>query len=90
MFYQDYFENLASQNANFSFHVALSAAQPEDGWHSHTGFIHQVLKREYLDSHPDPKSIDYFLCGPPAMIQAAVTMLKNLGVPPTQIAYDEF
>jgi len=49
-----------------------------------------VLKREYLDSDPDPKSIDYFLCGPPAMIHAATAMLKNLSVPPTQIAYDEF
>ena len=90
MFYQDYFENLADQNPNFSFHVALSDPQPEDQWRSHTGFIHDVLKREYLDSHPDPKSIEYFLCGPPAMIQAATRMLKNLGVPPIQISYDEF
>ena len=81
---------LARQYPNFSFHVALSEPQPEDGWKSYTGFIHDVLKREYLDSHPEPKSIDYFLCGPPAMIQAATVMLKNLGVPPIQIAYDEF
>ncbi len=90
MFYQGYFENLAAQNKNFSFHIALSEPQPEDKWQSHTGFIHDVLKREYIDSHPDPKSIEYFLCGPPAMIQAATVMLKNLGVPPTQIAFDEF
>lgn len=90
MFYQDYFENLAKQNGNFTFHVALSEPQPEDEWKSHTGFIHDVLRREYLDSHPDPTSIDYFLCGPPMMIQAAVTMLKNLGVPTEQIAFDEF
>jgi Na+-transporting NADH:ubiquinone oxidoreductase subunit F len=90
MFYLDYFENLAAQNKNFSFHAALSEPQPEDKWQSHTGFIHDVLKREYLDAHPDPKSIEYFLCGPPAMIQAATVMLKNLGVPPTQIAFDEF
>lgn len=90
MFYQDYFENLARQHENFTFHVALSEPQLQDHWQSHTGFIHEVLKREYLDSHPDPTRIDYFLCGPPAMIQAATVMLKNLGVPPTQIAYDEF
>jgi Na+-transporting NADH:ubiquinone oxidoreductase subunit F len=90
MFYQDYFENLASQNKNFRFHIALSEPQPEDKWQSHTGFIHDVLKREYLDSHTDPKSIEYFLCGPPVMIQSATVMLKNLGVPPTQIAFDEF
>jgi Na+-transporting NADH:ubiquinone oxidoreductase subunit F len=90
MFYRDYFETLAAQNKNFSFHIALSEPQPEDNWQSQTGFIHDVLKREYLDTHPDPKSIEYFLCGPPAMIQAATVMLKNLGVPPTQIAFDEF
>jgi len=90
MYYQDYFENLAAQNKNFSFHIALSESQPEDKWQSHTGFIHDVLKREYLDSHTDPKSIEYFLCGPPVMIQSATVMLKNLGVPPTQIAFDEF
>ena len=90
LFYQDYFEDLAQKHENFSFHVALSEPLPEDAWQSYTGFIHEVLKREYLDSHPDPLSIDYFLCGPPLMIQAAVVMLKNLGVPPTQIAFDEF
>ena len=90
MFYQEYFEDLARRFANFSFHVALSEPQPEDGWTASTGFIHDVLRREYLESHPDPKSVEYFLCGPPAMIQAATIMLKNLGVPPTQIAYDEF
>ena len=90
MFYQDYFEDIARRNPNFSFHVALSEPRTEDNWQSHTGFIHEVLMREYLDSHPDPKSIDYFLCGPPVMIQAATVMLKNIGVPAAQIAFDEF
>lgn len=90
MFYQDYFEELARKNENFSFHVALSEPLPEDKWQSHTGFIHEVLKREYLDNHPDPKSIEYFLCGPPVMIKAARKMLAELGVDPTQISFDEF
>ena len=90
MFYQDYFEDLARKNENFTFHVALSEPQPGDQWQSHTGFIHEVVKQEYLDSHPDPTRIDYFVCGPPAMVQAATKMLKDLGVDPAQIAYDEF
>jgi Na(+)-translocating NADH:ubiquinone oxidoreductase F subunit len=90
MFYQDYFEGLAQKYNNFSFHVALSEPQPQDHWDSHTGFIHEVLKREYLDSHPDPKQIEYFLCGPPVMIQAATKMLSGLGVNPNQVAFDEF
>ena len=90
LFYQDYFEKLARDHENFSFHVALSEAQPEDRWQSYTGFIHEVLKREYLDSHPNPKDIEYFLCGPPAMIKAATQMLGEMGVDPAQISFDEF
>lgn len=90
LFYQDYFIDLARRHENFTFHVALSEPQQDDRWDSYTGFIHEVLKHEYLDNHPDPRQIDYFLCGPPAMIQAATVMLKNLGVPAAQILYDEF
>jgi MocE subfamily Rieske [2Fe-2S] domain protein len=90
LFYQDYFEELAREHDNFSFHVALSEPLPGDNWQSYTGFIHAVLKREYLDAHPDSKSIDYFLCGPPAMIKAATQMLAGLGVDPAQVAFDEF
>ena len=90
MFYQDYFEDLARKNANFTFHVALSEPRPEDQWRSHTGFIHEVLKQEYLDSHPDPTKIEYYLCGPLVMIRAATKILTDLGVGPAQIASDEF
>jgi Na+-transporting NADH:ubiquinone oxidoreductase subunit F len=90
LFYQDYFEDLAGRNSNFTFHVALSEPRPEDQWKSHTGFIHDVLKQNYLDSHPDPTQIEYYLCGPLAMVRAAIGMLVNLGVDPAQIAGDEF
>jgi Na(+)-translocating NADH:ubiquinone oxidoreductase F subunit len=90
LYYQDYFEALAKEHENFSFHVALSEPLPEDHWNSHTGFIHEVLKREYLDSHPNPREIEYFLCGPPVMVQAASKMLSDLGVDPDQISFDEF
>jgi Na+-transporting NADH:ubiquinone oxidoreductase subunit NqrF len=49
-----------------------------------------VFQEAYLNSHPDPTAIDYFLCGPPAMVQAARDMLKEYEVPPNQIAFDEF
>jgi len=90
LFYQDYFEALARRHANFTFHVALSEPQPADHWDSYTGFIHEVFQEAYLDSHPDPTAIEYFLCGPPAMVQAARDMLKEFEVPPNQIAFDEF
>lgn len=48
------------------------------------------MKREYLDSHPDPTQVEYHLCGPLSMIRAATKMLTDLGVKPEQIASDEF
>ena len=89
-FYRDYFENLARQFPNFSFHLALSEPQPEDNWQSYTGFIHEVLRENYLANHPDPTGIEYYLCGPPAMVQAALKMLAGLNVDRSQIAFDEF
>jgi Na+-transporting NADH:ubiquinone oxidoreductase subunit F len=90
IFYQEYFEELAARNPNFTFHIALSEPQPSDQWTSYTGLIHDVVREQYLDQHPDPAAVDYYLCGPPGMVQAANRMLKDLGVPPAQIAFDEF
>ena len=89
-FYREYFEDLARRFPNFTFHLALSEPQPQDHWNSHTGFIHQVLQSQHLANHPDPTAIEYYLCGPPAMVQAATKMLENLNVPKNQIAFDEF
>ena len=74
----------------FRFHPALSSPLPEDRWETHTGFIHDVVLREYLSSHPTAKAVEYYLCGPPMMIKSCNKMLIDLGVPENQISYDEF
>lgn len=89
-FYRDLFEDLAVRFPNFSFHLGLSEPRPEDNWQSHTGLIHEILWENYLSRHPDPTSIEYYLCGPPAMVQAALKMLSGLNVDKSQIAFDEF
>jgi Na(+)-translocating NADH:ubiquinone oxidoreductase F subunit len=90
VFYQDYFDTLAKRFPNFSFHLALSEPPPSDQWTGPNGFIHEVLGRSYLTRHPAPARIEYYLCGPPAMVQATKKMLYDLGVPPTQMIVDEF
>lgn len=90
MFYADHFEKIEKEFPNFSFHVALSEPQPEDHWMGATGFIHSVVLDQYLDKHPDPSEIEYYLCGPPMMIQAVLKMLDDLGVEKEMIAFDEF
>lgn len=90
IFYEDYFSALADAHPNFSFHLALSAPLPEDAWAGPTGFIHDVVLAQYLRTHANPQAVEYYLCGPPAMIRACTQMLAGLGIPAHQIAYDEF
>ena len=90
LFYAEEFEELARQHENFSFYAALSEPLPEDNWHGLTGFIHQVLFDNYLQEHPAPEDINYYMCGPPMMAKAVLEMLDNLGVEPEYIHFDDF
>jgi MocE subfamily Rieske [2Fe-2S] domain protein len=90
IFYDNYFEQLTKTYSNFSFHLALSSPLPEDEWPGYQGFIHEVLLANYLSEHSNPRSAEYYLCGPPMMIKACTKMLDALGVSSSQIAYDEF
>jgi len=90
MFYDDEYDMLARENDNFEWHVALSDPQPEDNWDGLTGFIHNVLFEQYLKDHPAPEDCEYYMCGPPMMNQAVITMLKDLGVEDDNILLDDF
>ncbi|MCD8264168.1 MAG: NADH:ubiquinone reductase (Na(+)-transporting) subunit F [Tannerellaceae bacterium] len=90
MFYEEEFREIEKDFPNFRFHVALSAPLPEDKWDGYTGFIHQVILDNYLKEHPAPHSVEYYICGPPPMAQAAKGMLNSLGVPEDMILGDDF
>ena len=90
MFYDDEFKKLADDNPNFSYNVALSEPMDEDNWTGPKGFIHQVLHDNFLKDHEDPTEIEYYMCGPPMMIDACDKMLYDLGVEKEMIAYDKF
>jgi Na+-transporting NADH:ubiquinone oxidoreductase subunit F len=90
LFFDDEFRALEERYSNFSFYVALSDPQPEDNWNGMTGYIHQNLYEHYLSTHEDPTEIEYYLCGPPMMIDAIEEMLDELGVEPEMIAFDKF
>jgi Na+-transporting NADH:ubiquinone oxidoreductase subunit F len=90
VFYVDEFEALAREHDNFTFTVALSDPQPEDDWDGPTGFIHQVAYERYLKDHEAPEDAEYYLCGPPAMNEAVLKMLDDLGVDPENIFFDDF
>ena len=90
LFYTDEFEQIAAENPNFQFNIALSEPLPTDNWDGYTGFIHQVIFDNYLKNHPEPEEIEYYLCGPGPMTAAATKMLDSLGVPKDNIFFDDF
>lgn len=90
MFYVDDFDGLQRDFDNFTWHVALSDPMPEDNWTGLTGFIHQVLYDEYLKDHPAPEDCEYYICGPPLMLTACMSMLDDLGVEPENVLFDDF
>lgn len=90
LFYVDHFRKIEEEFPNFKFNIALSEPLPEDNWTGYTGFIHNVLHDHYLQDHPAPEDIEYYICGPPMMNAAVFKMLDDLGVEPENIAYDDF
>ena len=89
-FYIEDFDSITAENDNFTWHMAMSEPQPEDNWQGYTGFIHQVVYDNYLKDHPAPEDVEYYLCGPPMMLQACMKMLDDLGVEPENILFDDF
>ncbi len=90
MFYGEEYDQLQAENDNFDWHVALSDPQPEDNWDGLTGFIHNVLYEQYLKDHPAPEDCEFYMCGPPMMNAAVISMLTDLGVEPENIMLDDF
>jgi Na+-transporting NADH:ubiquinone oxidoreductase subunit F len=90
LFYQAEFDRLTEMYGNFRWQAALSAPLPEDNWDGPTGFIHEVLFREYLEGHQAPEECEYYICGPPMMVKAVRAMLDNLGVDLENIFFDDF
>ena len=89
-FYVEEFDQLAKDNPNFTWTLALSDPLPEDNWTGPTGFIHNVLYENYLKDHPAPEDCEFYMCGPPVMNAAVIKMLTDLGVERDSIFLDDF
>ena len=90
IFYTNHFLEIEKEFPNFQYNIALSEPLPEDNWTGYTGFIHNVLFENYLKNHEAPEDVEYYICGPPMMTAAVFKMLDELGVPPENIAFDDF
>ena len=70
----------------FRYVPALSEPAEGDGWDGEVGLITDVVKRH----ESDLKAAHAYVCGPPPMVEAAMPLLTQLGVPEKRIYYDKF
>jgi Na+-transporting NADH:ubiquinone oxidoreductase subunit F len=52
--------------------------------------VHQALIDNYLSVHEAPEDIEFYFCGPPMMNAAVLKMVDDFGVPPENVAFDDF
>ena len=101
LFYVDQFRKIEQDFSNFQFNIGLSEPLPDDNWKvkkspedksadGYVGFIHQCLYDNYLNAHPSPEDVEYYLCGPPLMNAAVLKMLDEMGIPKENIRFDDF
>jgi Na+-transporting NADH:ubiquinone oxidoreductase subunit F len=82
----DYYRELERRFPNFRFIPSLSKPRPEDNWTGEVGYPAQILRRHV----PDCSNRTAVLCGPPVMIDQALTVLPQLGFLPEHIYCDRF
>jgi Na+-transporting NADH:ubiquinone oxidoreductase subunit F len=101
LFYVDDFRKIEREFPNFRFHVVLSEPAAEDNWVAKSsaddpngdgflGFVHNAVIEHQLKLHESPEDIEFYFCGPPMMNQAVLKMCDDWGVPPENVAFDDF
>lgn len=68
------FEQLSREHENFSYVPALDAPLEENNWQGFTGYVHEAAIKHFDGLFSGHKA---YLCGPPPMIDAAITALMQ-------------
>ncbi|NWF47063.1 2Fe-2S iron-sulfur cluster binding domain-containing protein [Hydrogenophaga sp. D2P1] len=74
LYYDAEFRALAAQHPNFSYVPALSHEPEGSDWAGFRGFVHEAAKAHFGGNFAGQKA---YLCGPPPMIEAAITTLMQ-------------
>ncbi|MEJ5258828.1 MAG: 2Fe-2S iron-sulfur cluster binding domain-containing protein [Anaerohalosphaeraceae bacterium] len=71
---------------NFRFVPVVARPAPESRWSGQTGLVTEAVQRSFerLDGW------EGYLCGGPGMIEAAIRVLRQMGIPDEKIYYDKF
>lgn len=73
--------------ANLHVSVVISVTEPAPGWTGHTGRINRRMIEQDI---PDWRERVFFISGPPAMVNAMLAVLRELGLPEDRIRSESF
>ncbi|MNQ34363.1 Phenol hydroxylase P5 protein [compost metagenome] len=74
LYNRELFEGLAREHGNFTYVPALSQATDDPSWQGFKGFVHDAAKAHFDGRFTGHKA---YLCGPPPMIDAAISTLMQ-------------
>jgi propane monooxygenase reductase subunit len=86
LFHLDELAELERRLPNFRFVPALSHCEDDTDWDGERGLITDVVSR----LEEELGEVDAYLCGPPPMVDAAIAMLDQGGVPESRVYFDKF
>jgi len=90
--FKDEFDECLKVNKNLKIIYTISDRQTEsvtESWNGERGRINSAMLTKYLKSSELKNSI-FYICGPPAMINAMQELLKELQIQKDQIRVEEF
>nr|WP_314577936.1 phenol 2-monooxygenase domain-containing protein [uncultured Pseudomonas sp.] len=74
LYNRELFEALTVKHPNFLYVPALSQAEHDGQWQGFRGYVHDAVKKHFDGRFTGNKA---YLCGPPLMIDAAITCLMK-------------
>jgi propane monooxygenase reductase component len=86
VFHLDELAELERRLPNFRFVPALSHRDEDADWDGERGLITDVASK----LEEELGEVDAYLCGPLPMVDAAIAMLDQSGVPESRVYYDKF
>ena len=87
--YLDEMRAFADKHPNFRWQLVLSDDKDaSDG--AMTGLVHEAARDALLRGDVNLDSAEFYLCGPPAMLEASRKLLRDLGVSDDRVAFDDF
>jgi Na+-transporting NADH:ubiquinone oxidoreductase subunit F len=89
LFYIDEMSEFETRLSNYKFVPALSGDVPEDEWNGERGLITLPLEN-HLKQRGDNSKVQAYMCGSPGMIHACANVLKEQGVPSSNMFFDPF